>query len=87
MVLPGKISASLAAMGQETFNLPDNIRLMVGWLRSRRVAICSCVIMALIISNKFLYVNTFIGKYNNILEAFEIITNYTLALLIKGGVL
>jgi hypothetical protein len=47
---------------------------------------CPSDIMALIISNNFLYVKLFIAKYNKKLEMPVIIRKYTLVFLIKGVV-
>jgi len=85
-VLPGNNSANLTAIGQDTFLLPESVRFIVGWLNPRCFDICSCVIMALIISNNFLYVKLFIAKYNKKLEMPVIIRKYTLVFLIKGVV-
>ena len=86
IVLPGNNSANFSAIGHDTFRLPVRVRLMVGWLNPMRLDICSCVIMALIISNNFLYVKPFIAKYNKKLEMPVIIRKYILVFLIKGVV-
>jgi hypothetical protein len=67
--------------------LPDNVRLIVGWLNPRCFAMSVCVIMVLIFPNNFLYVKHFIINYNKISEVFGNIRKNTLAFLIKGGVL
>lgn len=82
----GNISASLTAMGQDTFFFPASVRLMVGWLNPRAFDICSCVIMVAIISYKMQCVKRFIAIYNNLLQGIENITNYSVEIVIKGGV-
>jgi hypothetical protein len=84
--LPGNTSANLSAKGQETFRLPDNVRLIVGWLNPRCFAMSVCVIMVVIISYNLQCVKPFIAIYNDLLQLSEIIANYSLVFVIKGGV-